>query len=686
MTNSPKKHIIDSLLREIYGEKSPPDQTEEILRRLEAKDQTLLSDSKIGRLDSDSGPVPVIDQDNPVAATTSPNWIVIAATVLFCIGLIGATIKVMQGRNANENVAQDETGQSSGNDQSKKLPANDKFAKKNVVPNKTDLANNQTQPKKPKDIRRPQPIGVDAVESNPLPTFAENAKPLPWSNIKSTIDQSLAENWHVHVIDQPTSISKAAWIDRVYQVLLGRDPEPADLESVANYLTGDSIPSRENQLRFIESIISNNETGREFTHRWADKFLGHLTRYSGRNQPADQTSLKLFLRESFVKKRSLNDIVHDLLTAEGAVNSKGKNVPGGYLAIVGRNSNTLTENVSRSLLGTELSCARCHTDSVYEQSQKDYLGLASFFQATKVTRKTNGDSVVSEATTKRKSPGLFFSDQNGLAVYAAPLIAGHDADLDQSGARKSLANQLVRSDRFAKAMVNWIWREIYGYGLAKEGRVSQYTNAPHQELLSILSEQLVANDFDFRTVVKWALLSESFSAAPTPSAETLTKDNPKYGGVAFFSYAYQAIENDPVESVKRLADAYAKPEGLSKVGRMSLNVKRTKKGIELIDGFEKGVLPNGLKVEDEIPDFAKGWGVESKVKSVLDRVAKSSELPLEQKIQHLYLLAVKRVPNKAELTKAKSLFEARKDADDQPVEPKPEYEVLQDLWWAIYPR
>ena len=48
MTNNPKKRILDAFLREVYGNKTPPDQTEEILRRLEEADQSFASDSKIG--------------------------------------------------------------------------------------------------------------------------------------------------------------------------------------------------------------------------------------------------------------------------------------------------------------------------------------------------------------------------------------------------------------------------------------------------------------------------------------------------------------------------------------------------------------------------------------------------------------------------------------------------------------
>lgn len=705
MKSNPKKHIIDSLLREIYGEKSPPDQTEEIMRRLAENDQTLKSDSKLGSpLDSGLYPAvkdPVIlgsNADDPAtqsrltATRLKSSWIVVAASVLFAIGLVGVTIKILQDRNNLNNVADldgadDRDGVQSRTDQDSDataIPPNGNFkaAPKQKVP-QTDLA--QNRPTSKKSNTPDQVVPQVRPAKNLLPTFAENVAPVDLSNIKTRIDSSFAEIWHVNVIDSPTKIAKDEWLGRVFEWLLGRSPESHELEPLQDYLVGDQIPSLENQIKIIEILINDDRFAREFSNRWADKFLelvvsGSPVQKHGREYRALQT----FLRESFSRKKSLDEIVSTMLSASGSVDPQALeyNPAAGYVALTGRNPNRLTESVSRAFLGTELVCARCHTDSFYEQSQKDYLGLAAFFQKTHVDRKATGVSVVTESESQRKLPGLFYHDKNGIAVYSPPQIAGHDAQLDQKQARQSAATQLVKSDRFAKAMVNWVWTEIYGYGLARPGRVNQFANAPHQPLLAELAEQLVAHDFDYRVVVKWAALSEAFSAGRNPSADTLAKDIPKYGGVPFFSYVYGQHEHDPADALTRLAAAYQKPEGLSETARISLNVKRTAKGIEIIDQVKNGVLPNGLKVDDEIPDFAKGWGLDSKSNSILQDIASSESLTFDDKVEHLYLLAMKRSPSRAEQKQLQSLLTLQQKSSNA----KSELEVLQDVWWAIYSR
>ena len=67
---------------------------------------------------------------------------------------------------------------------------------------------------------------------------------------------------------------------------------------------------------------------------------------------------------------------------------------------------------------------------------------------------------------------------------------------------------------------------------------------------------------------------------------------------------------------------------------------------------------------------------------ILNDITNSNTLTLEQKIEHLYLLALHRVPSRSELTQVKSLFTVKNVADGA----KTEMQVLQDIWWAIYPR
>ena len=113
MTNNPKKRILDAFLREVYGNKTPPDQTEEILRRLEEADQSFASDSKIGiqleqdilDFENDSSDFPIVKTKNPPQKSIrSLNWISVAATLLFCVGLTLAIVAIAKRQRANPGV------------------------------------------------------------------------------------------------------------------------------------------------------------------------------------------------------------------------------------------------------------------------------------------------------------------------------------------------------------------------------------------------------------------------------------------------------------------------------------------------------------------------------------------------------------------------------------------------------
>lgn len=743
MSRNPKKHILDSFLREVCGEKKPPDLADEIVRRLDAGDFSMLAEKRLEQNSQTESefelPICVV-KDAPVSRdphgdepTRKPgrphgssrsliggrqHLLVVAATIVLVIGLIGATIRIFSDSNGSattpDQLADKDRLKGNPDSPNKQKPRNLEHRSllagqskktKSQKPNgpqtpdqASQLTKKQPSPLPARDpetttdpANDPDGLGPQYIETNPLPRFADHVEPQSIQSIQKTIDQALARKWHVHAIQPPKFITVGEWMNRLFVRLLGRSPETHELRELTNYLPQDqSLPanqvSPENRVKVVDWILTSDFTAREFSNHWADRFHAHLTRYLMANRRnVDERAvlaLKLYVRQAFLQNLSLAEIARSLVSADGSVDTQAVqfNAAAGYMALAGNHRSLQVENTSRVLLGTELACARCHADPVFEQSRADYLGLAAFFEGTNVSGKT-GAPVVSERSTRRKAPGLFYSRKSGFLVYVPPSIAGHNARLDQGHARKSLAEQLTHTDRFSRAMVDWVWTEIYGYGLARTGRVHQSVNAPHSGLLNRLAEQFAAHDFDFRQAIKWTVLASAFAVGSDPAADTLARDIPKYGGVPFFSYDYPQVERDPTESLGRLKTAYSdsRAKELSTTGRIGLNVKRSEKGIEILDQLNQGILPGGLKIEN-IPDFVQDWGVDHKLSDALNSIAGSETLSRKEKIEHLYLLALKRSPTSRELASVDELFELARSAG------RSESTVLQDLWWAIYPR
>ena len=723
MTNNPKKRILDAFLREVYGNKTPPDQTEEILRRLEEADQSFASDSKIGiqleqdilDFENDSSDFPIVKTKNPPQKSIrSLNWISVAATLLFCVGLTLAIVAIAKRQRANpgvnDNVAKNLVDNNDANqvgEGNQPLDA-DAGSPSSVVPSNS-LATDSKQPNSSKtqsqlantnQAKNSSPSSRKPIED--VPPFAENIQRADFASIKSKIDESMMNNWHVNVIATPELVSPNKWMTRLFEKTLGRKPSTSDFQRFETYLSDGT-----SRKQIVEALANGEAFDREFSHFWADKFLALMTLKSPNSDEAErQQVLRQHLRQSFLDDTPLDQVVAELLSASGSTDPSSTEFDSAisYWVMLGPDSNNATKQISSSLLGTEVRCAQCHTDSYFSQDQTDFLGLTAFVKGVRVS-KSSEHTIVSDVETKRKNAGLFYEDDKGVAIYAPPKIAGLERRLNQKASRADLAKAIVTSDRFAMSMVNWVWKEIYGYGLVRDGQIGIESNSPHHQLLEELARQFVASDFNFRSVVKWAVMADSFSATAKPTVDTLAKDIPKYGGVPFFSYAYDRIEYDPQVALKRLVAAYKDTKGLTLATRIELAAKESRMEIPVRrdpnDPELKNIEFQGLKdksnefnfSDENAPDFAKGWGTDSRMATTLDEIAQSEKLSFDEKLEHLYLFALDQKPSRNDIKRAIEIrdLQTNRYKTDQTTTPANrqklvETKVLQDIWWAIYPR
>ncbi len=705
MTSNPKKHIIDAFLREIYGEKSAPDQTAEIRRRLLEKDQTLASDSKLGlglgtdHLESDSvePPVPLVSVKSEPVKVTSLNWVGVAAAILVGVGLVGAIIQIAQNRNplvdqvakeggGEKDIAglaaiEDADVEKKQKDKSGRPPAKG-VDRSDLV--KTDIGSIETgaKPKQPGRLQEQPGLtepakGIQAKRVFPE-RFAVGVAPTELGSILDQINSSLSENWRVNVIASRVPVEGSLWLERLFDCLLGRAPSDLDIARFSQ-----DWESQEGRRRIVHQLVAYQDYSREFANHWADLFFLSLVsthRVSleemggSRGQP-----LRQFLRESFQKEKPWDQMVTELITAKGSMNPESAlyKPEAEYIAIHGRNSTQLAAQFSRNFLGAEIQCAQCHDDSLYSLGRKDFFGLEAYLTGVKVSQKT-GYAEVTESPINRKNLGRFYFDEQKVSIYAPPTIAGRETPLDPADPRSDLALAIVQSDQFSMTMVNWVWREIYGYGLSRPGRVKASINAPHRPLLTHLAEQWSASQFDFRTMIEWVVLADAFSAPGAPSSDTLAKDIPKFGGVPFFSYSYDKTKHDVKSAIAKLVKAYQAPAGLTLVGRLQLSPGTSPaEEVDPLNAVDDNVLP----IELEVPDFAKGWGVEAAMVAVLDQIALSAKLEFQTKLEHVFMLGLKRKPNGMERSQAQQLLSSAGTVDVES-----EKQVLQDIWWAIYPR
>jgi hypothetical protein len=221
----------------------------------------------------------------------------------------------------------------------------------------------------------------------------------------------------------------------------------------------------------------------------------------------------------------------------------------------------LTESFSRTFLGTQLQCARCHDHPFTKVTQKDFFGMAGFFvrlvvldlpsegsgerqvKRFKIGEKGSGD-VLFAGNVKEAVPG-----KKGEPVK--PKFLGGDGPLDEPPLPKDYKEPDVRGAKgkamprppfsrkeklaawttaptnpfFARAAVNRFWAQFMGRGIVQPVDGFGDDNPPAvPALLEAMTKQFVARGFDAKWLIREIVSSQTYQLSGAgPGTDSLPR-------------------------------------------------------------------------------------------------------------------------------------------------------------------
>ncbi len=348
----------------------------------------------------------------------------------------------------------------------------------------------------------------DFVDREQLMLARRNSR-MPPAPAPASIDELIAAKWTNKT--PPPLCGDVAFLRRVYLDVIGVIPT---IIEARRFLYN---PRADKRAALIDELLSRND---DYAAHWTpfwEEALGSSTAPITGGIP-NHGNHRDWLFRSFSANKPFDVIAAELIdpTMPGHPKFKdgeanGKTLQVGYIL-----SNNHTEtiqsaaNVAQVFMATSMKCASCHNHFLNgEWPQTRFMAFAGLFSPNDL------ELIRCERKSNQFIPAKFPFELSGLP-QATPAAAGE---------RLSLAAALItdpENPRFAKAIVNRLWRRYLGLGLFEP--IDDFRNdrpATNPELLNWLAAGFTRSGYDLKHTIRLILNSRTYQSRYDPAEEDL---------------------------------------------------------------------------------------------------------------------------------------------------------------------
>ena len=327
---------------------------------------------------------------------------------------------------------------------------------------------------------------------------------------------------------QPSGVSEdTEFLRRVHLDLTGKIPAP---EEVLDFLKDGSPNKRQKK---IDQLLGSEPYIDYWTRLWVNWLIGRR----GDNDDR-RIGLAAWVQGALTKNIPYNQFVQELIAADGELKDNGA---GNYIMRYERSPAVLTSHSSRLFLGLPMQCAECHDHKTEVWSQKDYYGIAAFFNGIESEQKGYIETMDMAGNEKRMENFLITNEPRKAmwvermdAEVAPRFLGGTEYKGSLTKRREALAQWMTDKSNpyFSRAIVNRVWKHFMGRAFVEPIDGFGEENLPsNADLLDWLAEDLVIHDYDLQHLMRTILNSETYQR--TSETNKSNKDDEQY-----YSHAY----------------------------------------------------------------------------------------------------------------------------------------------------
>jgi hypothetical protein len=345
------------------------------------------------------------------------------------------------------------------------------------------------------------------------------------------IDDIVRRDLHSHELQPNSPATDTQFVRRVYLDVIGRIPTSQELAAFHE----DTRTDR--RARLIDQLL---ESPGHVSHMY--NWLGDMLRVKDEYYRVGATyTFHTWLKKQLEQNRPWNELVHEMLTAQGRL---GENGATAYLL---RDASMPLDSLSNTLttfLGANVACAQCHDHPFAAWTQRDFYEMASFFGATAFERvdarkpaitlrndkfskanlvtllRPNLERVVYEPGRATVFPEDYAYDDAKPGDAVVPGFITWDdskpADVtatDPQTLRTQFANWMTSPEnpRFAAAIANRLWKKFFGVAVKEPVTdLDVLEDATNPELLQFLAQLMRDVDFNLREFQRVVLNTKTY--------------------------------------------------------------------------------------------------------------------------------------------------------------------------------
>ena len=324
-------------------------------------------------------------------------------------------------------------------------------------------------------------------------------------------------NWktvqHSVNLNLPPLSDDYAFVRRVYFDTLGLPPSPSEIRNFVS----DQDPHK--RAKMIDKLLSKDEVVDNWMGEWLDLLAENPSLL---NQSLNSTGpFRWFIYESLVDRKPLDRMVTELILMRGDP-IRGGSAGFGQAAENDAPFAAKAHIIASSFLGVEMECARCHDAPYHSSKQRDLFSLSAMLERKPVKVPASsrvpasffqhkGRKSLIEVTLK---PNETISPTWSLKEFIDPTEATSLEHLldNKNDSRERLAMMVTSHEnkRFAKVIVNRIWKRLMGAGIVEPAHDWEGNQPSHPELLDWLAIKLIESEYDPREIYKLIMNSESY--------------------------------------------------------------------------------------------------------------------------------------------------------------------------------